>query len=84
MFGIYAGLARLGWDTEKTSKKDVTILRSWIIGSGIVFAAATEVLQTQVPHRSGDILDWLADFFGLFVGLLTIELVKKTGSPRKS
>ncbi|MDO9519205.1 MAG: VanZ family protein [Pseudohongiella sp.] len=33
------------------------------------FAALTEVLQTLVPGRSGDIADFLADAVGIFIGL---------------
>lgn len=79
MFAIFSGLASLGWEVKKKLKKDVTILRSWIIGSGIVLAATTEMLQNYVPYRSADIWDWWADFLGLVVGLLTMVLVKKTG-----
>ena len=83
MFAVYALLSVLGWGQKKKSKKNVTILRFWIIGSGIVFAAATEMLQTQIPNRSADLLDWWADCLGLIVGLITYELVKKTRWSRK-
>ena len=78
LFAVFAGLSHLGWVQKKTSKKDVTILRSWIIGSGIVLSAATELLQFYVPYRNMDWLDWIADIFGLGFGLLTFEYVKNT------
>ena len=39
------------------------------LGTGLVFAAADELLQTFVPARSGEVLDVLIDFCGVAAGV---------------
>lgn len=44
--------------------------------TGIVFAALTELIQKYLlPARDGDILDFLADFFGLVIGIILVFIL---------
>lgn len=47
----------------------------WILLGGVVYAAASEVLQAVLPiQRSGSLWDWLADVIGLVVGLVLVTV----------
>jgi VanZ family protein len=43
---------------------------------GISFAALTEILQHFIPNRSMDLLDFLADTFGVLLALSLVTLLK--------
>ena len=43
---------------------------AWLMLGLIIFGGLIEVLQTFIPHRQGDVVDWLADAIGVGLGAL--------------
>jgi VanZ family protein len=40
----------------------------------LIYAALDELAQVPIPGRTGDIQDWIADAFGVCIGLLLHRL----------
>lgn len=45
---------------------------------GLVLAAATELGQSLIPHRTADVYDFLADVVGLCLGVLAYNLLYRS------
>ena len=69
-FGLFFGQFWLIVRAYSTAQKPMPTL-AWFIAA-IVWAAATELIQSQLPSRSADVLDALADVAGaacaLYIG----------------
>lgn len=50
------------------SRAPAPVRHSILLGIGAIYGMTDELHQMFVPGRSPDVLDWLADVFGLFVG----------------
>ena len=69
--GVVLGIALRG-TTDWTRRKLATF--GWIVL--VLFAAADEIHQLMVPHRSGaDVGDWTADAIGSAIGLAIAALL---------
>lgn len=76
-FCIYFGLGVLvaragllhGWTARRLALTWVTIA---------VFAALDELHQRMIPNRSGEVIDWIMDASGSWLGLVTAFLLKGT------
>ncbi len=87
-FVAFAGLGLLmAWGVSAAGR--ITFARYVIVLAVIaIYAAADETIQAFVPHRFGDILDWLADVSGAVAGLtahyltmLALSTLAKGSSP---
>lgn len=70
-FGL-AFLMCLTWATHRVFR-----LRSALViwGVVIVYGMVDELLQIPVPGRTGEVMDWIADASGAFLGILVFSLV---------
>jgi VanZ family protein len=54
----------------------------WSVVIIAIYAALDEIHQLFIPNRSGEILDWLADFLGaLIASLLIRKFIKRFSEP---
>jgi len=50
----------------------------WLPVIFVFYAMLTEIVQYfYIYKREGDVLDWLADIFGLFLGMLVFRYIPK-------
>lgn len=61
MFAICAFLSFRAWSLHRSM--------IFMLAAMLLFAAITEIMQTIVPGRSGDLTDFLADVLGIMMGL---------------
>lgn len=56
------------------------LLASGVLLSGLAVAALTEIVQSHLDYRSGDVMDFAADTLALFIGtvaVLAVDLTRK-------
>jgi VanZ family protein len=49
----------------------------WLLGALMAYGLLIEILQTQVPGRSGEAADLLADGLGALAGILLVRLLMR-------
>lgn len=73
-FAVWSGLVFfLQLDLDKNQRKSIILT---VIGGSLI-ALLTEYIQQFVPYRSADLVDFLADFFGIVIGIILISIIKK-------
>lgn len=70
----------LSWTTylfciEKGKRKDFCVGIIICLVFGLLLASTTEIIQLNVPGRSGEIKDVLIDYLGYLLGTLTIFII---------
>jgi VanZ family protein len=48
-----------------------------VVGGLLLYGGLIEIVQTQLPYRSGDWLDLVADSLGIVLGSLLLQAVQK-------
>ena len=72
--GLLSSLAiYFAFNPMKWSKYYLLVIMS--LGFGLLMGASTELIQLNVPGRSGEFLDVLIDFSGYLLGFLIILLI---------
>ena len=67
-FSAYAGLgALLAWGWLKAGRRPAAGV---LVAAALAQGMAEELLQTRIPGRYGDPLDWLADAAGAITGFM--------------
>ena len=74
VLGFFLNLT-LKYQTKFPELKKNIILITVIIASG--YALLDELHQLLVPGRSAEVLDWIADFIGVFSGCFLAEFIYK-------
>jgi VanZ family protein len=67
ILGVLLGRSAFRWNL-KYPKTAILIIT---FGIGAAYAASDEIHQLFVPGRFSSIYDWLADIFGLAIGIMT-------------
>jgi len=78
LFGTYTFLLAAGFSKQSGSAllKQYPVFTSIIIG--IIFAFFIEVMQKHIiPGRNGNMYDFLADVFGIFLGILVWRIMRR-------
>lgn len=73
IFGILLWRSAYKWNKIAKSLMFITI----VFSIGAFYALSDEFHQLYVPGRDGNLYDWLADIFGLAVGLATAYIFIK-------
>ena len=69
-FASLALVASLGWQPGRRT--------TFGIASGLMtYGLFIELMQTQLPTRSGSAVDWLADGVGIAIGLLMFSALRR-------
>jgi len=80
-FTLYMALTIVAmWDYDKENKKDKGKWRFFLLCLcfPLLLGLITEVLQTFIiPHRFGDLYDWISNSLGVFGGWLLFVVYKK-------
>ena len=50
--------------------------RWWLVGALIAAGGAIEVIQTQVPKRKGDMLDWASEVIAVCAAIVVIAILR--------
>ncbi|REE05978.1 VanZ family protein [Marinoscillum furvescens] len=61
---------------DQRLRKEISTLLA-VLGGAVFFGIATEMLQTLMPRRAGDVQDFLADMIGAVIGLTVAYFLKK-------
>lgn len=69
-FASLALVAALGWPPSWSTKVR-------IVGGLMLYGLFIELMQTQLPTRTGSIGDWLADAIGIGLGLLLHQALRR-------
>jgi VanZ family protein len=70
----------IGWTVSRS--RIATFL--FLVAVGVSIAAFDELLQSYIPGRQMDLLDWLADAAGVATGIFVGMLVGKATGRRKA
>jgi VanZ family protein len=57
--------------------RDRGISLGWFFAGAALHGVATEVIQTFVPPREGDVLDWFADLTGTALAIATTLVLRR-------
>ena len=69
-FATLALVASLGWPPGPRTTPGIT-------GGLMAYGLFIEVMQTQLPTRTGSLADWLADGVGIALGLLLFRALRR-------
>jgi len=73
LFFLLAGVSLLARDSKRTLRESAIV----IVIACAAYGALLEWIQFSfTDERSGDVLDWLADILGMFIGLLAAKMIE--------
>jgi VanZ family protein len=79
LFFLLAGVSFLARESKRSMRNSVIL----IITTCALYGAILEWMQFSfTDERSGDVMDWLADFLGVLIGLYVAKLIEPLVTPR--
>jgi VanZ family protein len=79
LFFMLAGVSFLARESKRSMRNSVIL----IITTCALYGAILEWMQFSfTDERSGDVMDWLADFLGVVIGLYVAKLIEPLVTPR--
>jgi VanZ family protein len=79
LFFLLAGVSFLARESKRSMRNSVIL----IITTCALYGAILEWMQFSfTDERSGDVMDWLADFLGVVIGLYVAKLIEPLVTPR--
>lgn len=74
--GEFTLFTLIGYRTLKYYSRG-KVSKTTLISLSVFYGGLTELVQAFIPYRTASAFDWLADIFGVAVGLLLILAIKK-------